>query len=669
MNVTLKKKLVLAFLASTILPILLICTILGYNIKRDSMDTFYQSTGKELSHVETAMSIFMEEIRNNITMAAQHPDMVAADESISSFIDITEPKSPLDFDLSLVEQRMINMFKSFKSSHKHYLYAYMGTPFGGYTYGLDTYKTDPGYDPRTRPWYTDALANRGNPTITKAYNSTEGGAMISVSHTVQGPDGSLKGVLAFDVTLGALSDFIDGIKIGESGYVMLVQDDGVILADPSDGDNLFKQLGSVNGGAFTQINNLSSGDLLVNIKGVDYAVKVMSSKDLGWKLVGLIKKSEIMGKVRSMLSIMVVVGVVLAALFGVCAYFLAASLARPIAHATNMIKDIAEGEGDLTRRLEVETRDEVGELARWVNVFLDNLQAIIKELAVNVGVVDISSATLLDISNKMAEGARSTSALANGVASSTEEMNANMASVASTMEETTGNTNVVAAATEQMTSTINEIAVNSEKARDISEKAVVQVAGASEKMNQLGKAARAIGAVTETITDISEQTNLLALNATIEAARAGDAGKGFAVVANEIKELARQTADATSDIKAKIDGVQGTSSETVVEIDGVARVMNDINDIIATIATAIEEQSAATGEISSNVGQVSQGIQDVNENVTQSSTAIGEISQDIAMVDASASEMSRNSNGITENVGELKQMAVKLNEIVGRFKY
>ncbi|MBI9087820.1 MAG: methyl-accepting chemotaxis protein [Desulfobacterium sp.] len=641
MNFTLKKKLVLAFLASTILPILLICTILGYNIKRDSMDTFYQSTGKELTQVEMAMSIFMEEIRNNIIMAAQHPDVVAADESLSSFIDIPEPKSPLDFDLSLVEQRMINLFKSFKSSHKHYLYAYMGTPFGGYTYGLDTYKTDPGYDPRTRPWYTDALANRGKPTITKAYNSTEGGAMISVSHTVQGANGAIKGVMAFDVTLQALSDFIDGIKVGESGYVMLVQDDGVILADPSDGEHLFKQLDAVNDGAFTPINKISSGDLLVNIKGVDYAVKVMTSKDLGWKLVGLIKKNEIMGKVRSMLSIMAVVGVLLAGLFGVCAYFLAVSLARPIGNATEMIKDIAEGEGDLTRRLEVETRDEVGELARWFNVFLDNLQAIIKELAVNVGVVDTSSATLLDISNKMAEGAQSTSALANGVASATEEM----------------------------TSTINEIAMNSEKARGISEKAVVQVAGASEKMNQLGKAALAIGAVTETITDISEQTNLLALNATIEAARAGEAGKGFAVVANEIKELARQTADATADIKAKIDGVQDTSRETVVEIDTVARVINDINEIIGTIATAIEEQSAVTGEISSNVGQVSQGIQDVNENVTQSSAAIGEISKDIAMVDASASEISRNSNGIAENVGELKQMAVELNEIVGRFKY
>ena len=123
----------------------------------------------------------------------------------------------------------------------------------------------------------------------------------------------------------------------------------------------------------------------------------------------------------------------------------------------------------------------------------------------------------------------------------------------------------------------------------------------------MGRAAREIGNVVETITEISSQVDLLALNATIEAARAGDAGKGFAVVAGEIKELARQTAEASGEIKKRVEGIQTNTAGTVNEINDVSEVVNEINAIVATIASAVEEQSATTREIVSNVSQASVG--------------------------------------------------------------
>jgi methyl-accepting chemotaxis protein len=197
---------------------------------------------------------------------------------------------------------------------------------------------------------------------------------------------------------------------------------------------------------------------------------------------------------------------------------------------------------------------------------------------------------------------------------------------------------------------------------------VVQTKSASEKVDELGNAAREIGKVVETITEISEQVNLLALNATIEAARAGEAGKGFAVVANEIKDLAKQTAEATMEIKEKIAAIQGSTDGTVSEINQISKIINDVNEIVTTIATAVEQQSVTTKEIAGNVAQASQGIQEVSENVAQSSNVAEEIAKEISDVNQSAAEMSNSSAQVNLSAEELTKMGTKLNEMVGKFR-
>jgi methyl-accepting chemotaxis protein len=362
-------------------------------------------------------------------------------------------------------------------------------------------------------------------------------------------------------------------------------------------------------------------------------------------------------------------GIICVALVAGILFVIVQQVIKPLKQTLVVVKDIAEGEGDLTKRLAVTSRDEVGELSRWFNVFLDKLQGIVGDIAGTAGALGTSSDALAGLSGKLSEGAQHMSGMSSTVASAAEEMSANMNSVAGSSDEAATNVNMVSTAAEEMTATINEIAMNSEKARTISEAAVSQAGEASTRMAQLEQAAQSIGKVTQTITEISDQTNLLALNATIEAARAGDVGKGFAVVANEIKELANQTASATQEIRNQIEGIQGSTSDTIVQIEKISQVINSVNEIVGTIATAVEEQSVTTKEIAGNVAQASQGIQDVNENVSQSSVVSGEIAKEIAGVNEVSTELSSNSSQVNQSADELHQLAGQLNELVGRFKY
>jgi methyl-accepting chemotaxis protein len=386
------------------------------------------------------------------------------------------------------------------------------------------------------------------------------------------------------------------------------------------------------------------------------------------KAVEIQKTKEIKSAIARQRNELIGVIIILIALGTGVITYISRKITIPIKHTAEMLKDIAQGEGDLTKRLKVETKDEVGEMAEWFNRFIDAIQKIIKDVSQNANQVRDASGELSEISKQMTSGAKQTSEKAHVVAAAGEEMSSNMNSVAAATEEAATNLNMVAAAAEQMIATINEIAQNSEKANNITDDAVVQTQNASGKVDELGSAAIEIGKVVETITEISEQVNLLALNATIEAARAGEAGRGFAVVANEIKDLAKQTAEATLEIKEKIGAIQGSTDATVTEIGQILKVINDVNDIVSTIATAVEEQSVTTKEIAENVVQASQGIQGVNENVAQSSIVAGDIAKDIAEVNQASGEINNSSSQVNMSAEALARLSETLNEMVGKFK-
>ncbi|MBF0211089.1 MAG: methyl-accepting chemotaxis protein [Desulfamplus sp.] len=349
-------------------------------------------------------------------------------------------------------------------------------------------------------------------------------------------------------------------------------------------------------------------------------------------------------------------------------YLFALRLANPLKEVANRLKDIAEGEGDLTMRLEKKSDDEIGELSQWFNIFIEKLQGIISLIAENSKNLNLSSQDMANLSSQMSENSCDMVGFLNQTTASVERVNENIISVAAAMEESSTNLSMIVAASEEMSVTINEVSRKTENASQVSHDAVQKASGISERIKELGDAANTIGKVTDMINEISAQTNLLALNATIEAARAGEAGKGFTVVAGEIKELAKQTAAATKNIKDQIDGIQRSTGRTAKDIEDILSVINTVNETVISIVSDIGEQSSATQEINENVAHASHGISDVSQNIAQNSASVSEINGSIGNIDALAHNIANRSSDVAQGAKSLFTLSEKLDELVKKFK-
>ena len=355
----------------------------------------------------------------------------------------------------------------------------------------------------------------------------------------------------------------------------------------------------------------------------------------------------------------VVLGIVLA-------WIIARGIVLPLRKSVLFAETVAEG--DLSQHMDIDQGDEIGDLARAFNHMADNLRSVIRDLADNATTLAGASTQLSFTARELTDGAEKTTQESSSVASAAEEMAANMSNMATSTGRITANAKTVAEAVEEMTASISEIANNAEQASSVAASAAGLASSGNQSISQLGAAADEIGKVIETIQDIAEQTNLLALNATIEAARAGDAGKGFAVVATEVKELAKQTADATEDIRQRIEGIQSSTEHAIQSIGQVSEVIQQVNSVSSTIAQAVEEQKLTTLDIAKNLSLTSDAVAAVSAGVTDSANASQEITRTISGVDLAAKDTAQAASQTQAAGQELSEMAGELKSLVGRFK-
>ncbi len=604
-----KQKLILAFAVIASLPVILVAVLIILNVRHEARDSFVDSSGREIRQVDNAMQLFFEGISQNVAYLAAHPQLQGITGQVKRYL----ASDAAQVATGERDQQLFKLFEGLAKSHSAYTYLSLGTEDGGYVF----WPGDPAlasYDPRTRPWYKTAMAQPGKTLRTEAYYwAADDVVLVS---TVQSFN-DRSGVVNIDVSLKQLTDLVKQIKLGESGYLMLMEANNTVLVDPNDPSHNFKKLGDL-GEGYRQLSEAGQGLVQVELAGERYMALVWPSKALGWRFVGLVRESEVMAGAARLTWLIVAIALVCGVLFAVAGAWFAGLIVKPIRGVASGLEGIAQGEGDLTARLDVKGRDETAQLAGWFNQFLEAIRTLIQRIGQAAGQIHSSSGSATEVSVEMAEVAERQREAVDMVSTAFHEMVATSNEVARSCSQAADSADngqrQAHTGQQQIDAAVNSVGRLSE-----------EIGHSAQAMEQLERDSNDIQSILGTIRSIAEQTNLLALNAAIEAARAGEQGRGFAVVADEVRALAKRTADSTGEI----DGLLGNlarrthqmgkqmhaslevSQETVVSINearesfGLIRESVDvIRDMNTQIATAAEEQHQVAEDINRHISQI-----------------------------------------------------------------
>ncbi|MHB0850664.1 methyl-accepting chemotaxis protein [Stutzerimonas nitrititolerans] len=548
-------------------------------------------------------------------------------------------------------QRVLRLFEQ-QSFAETFLFTYFGSAEGQYLLRPEDETLPADYDPRTRPWYQDAVSAGGS-TLTEPYADAGLGGLVMTLATPVRSHGRTLGVVGGDLALDTLIEIINALDFGGMGHAFLVNAKGEVLvhpdqnmvgkslreAYPQDTPSLDSRYSEASLDGNVRILSFSP---ITGLPSVNWHVGISLDHDAAYASLTSFRTSALIVTAIAVVFILVLLGMLIRVLM------------RPLTDMGRAMANIAEGEGDLTRRLDVQSRDEFGELATSFNRFVERIHGSIREVSSATQAVHEVAQRVLNASNASMVNSDEQASRTNSVAAAINELGA----AAQEIARNAADASLQASGARQDAEDGREVVQQNIAAmRELSEK----IRASSAEIEALDAKTVDIGHILEVIQGISEQTNLLALNAAIEAARAGEAGRGFAVVADEVRNLAHRTQSSAQEIQQMIEELQVGAHASVENMAASQRQSEDS----VTIADRAGER---LGEVTQRIGEIDGMNQSVATATEEQTSVIESLNMDITEINTLNQEGVENLQSILRACNDLEQQAERLKHLVGSFR-
>ena len=660
-----KTKISVIMIAAIIIPVIAL-GFLSYNkTNRTLEEKLEQSSNGMLSQINGSIGEFLNGFESSI-------DAVSQNKSIGELAKSSQLENPQ------VQEYAADTLLKIAQADGNILSAYLGTA-DKRMYIYPESNLPEGYDPTSRPWYSLAVENRGKAVWTNPYeDANAGGMVLTVCKTVE--EGGVLGVASYDISLVDFSKAFKDIKVGNTGYVFIADENGIIISHPdgalvgknisefdqslwetvTSGDVGFEKPGSISSGRY--ISYLTNGSTRFKI-GIVFSGDEMAAD---------------VNPIRTFTLMLVAMAVVLAVIISIM-------ISGWITKNLKKLDDAFEkaSQGDLSANVDIKTNDEFEKIGSNFNKMIQNLVYLIKN-------IKESSETVTTTSQSLSTMAMQTNR-------TTEEVAKAISEIAEVTNEQARETEVGVSRADEMGKSVQSVSTSIEdmvimfkKSNELNEKGINTVKNLAQAtqetikaessvnsiINEVEKSSQEIGIIIQTINQIAEQTNLLALNASIEAARAGEAGRGFSVVADEIRKLAEETAQSTGQIKSIVDDIQGKSKDAVdgmreasnkveqqvVSVEETEDIFNEISTTIHGLLSNVEEIESLNSDMVVRKNEIIDAMQNISATAEENSAGTEEVSASTEQILATMEEFSSLS-------GNLKALAHSLQGEVDKFKY